>query len=68
MAEPTTTSSPAELLARVPSAFEAAHKSGELFFFPSTARLVAGEFPVSPARLRSAATQLRPGTIAYAPT
>lgn len=50
MAEPTTTSTPTEILtALLPTAFDNAHKAGDLFFFQSSARIVPGEFPVRPA-------------------
>ncbi|KAK4687820.1 sulfate adenylyltransferase (ADP) / ATP adenylyltransferase, partial [Tremellales sp. Uapishka_1] len=43
MAYPTTPSTPAELLELLPSKFEAARKSGQLFFFPSQAKSIESQ-------------------------
>ncbi|KLT41632.1 hypothetical protein CC85DRAFT_275746 [Cutaneotrichosporon oleaginosum] len=43
--EPTTPVKPADILARLPGAFDAAHKAGDLIFFDSSVRTVHGEFP-----------------------
>ncbi|WOO84611.1 Protein APA1 [Vanrija pseudolonga] len=45
MAQPTERASPADILARLPASFAAAKESGDLYFFPSTSRNVAGQFP-----------------------
>lgn len=47
MAQPTERASPADILTRLPASFAAAKESGDLYFFPSTSRNVAGQFPVS---------------------
>lgn len=49
MAEPTNPTSPEQILADVPGKWEKAKESGELLFFPSTERIVPGDFPVSTA-------------------
>lgn len=43
MAHPTNPSSPTELLTTLPSKFEEARRSGQLYFFPSEARDVYSE-------------------------
>lgn len=49
MAEPTNPTTPEQILADVPGKWEKAKESGELLFFPSTERIVPGDFPVSTA-------------------
>ncbi|BEI90381.1 uncharacterized protein CcaverHIS019_0304510 [Cutaneotrichosporon cavernicola] len=43
--EPTTAVNPGDILARLPAAFDAARKAGDLVFYDSTVRSVPGEFP-----------------------
>lgn len=50
MAEPTNPTSPDQILADVPGKWQNAKESGELLFFPSTERIVPGDFPVSVVR------------------
>ncbi|BEI82587.1 hypothetical protein CcaverHIS002_0304550 [Cutaneotrichosporon cavernicola] len=43
--EPTTAVNPGDILARLPAAFDAARKAGDLVFYDSTVRSVPGDFP-----------------------
>lgn len=61
MAEPTNPTTPDQILADVPGKWEKAKESGELLFFPSTERIVPGDFPVSAARAAGRSDAVNPG-------
>lgn len=60
MAEPTNPTTPDQILADVPGKWEKAKESGELLFFPSTERIVSGDFPVSAARAAGRSDAVNP--------